>query len=237
MDKEVEKDKEVNKDNKSSNIKTSVKTLLRLFPYLQDKSKAINLKIDRESLHYISIREHAEKISLIIKNHLLKLKIEPIEAIITDSTACVGGDTISFALSRFKKVYAIELDKERSELLQNNIDVYSLNDIVEVINNNMLDTINRLDSNVIYIDPPWGGKNYKNSDNLKLSMSDVPLETICNNCFDNKIMSKPSDLVVLKLPTNYDIKHLYKEIISNEIYFYDLKKMYILVIVNPKIHF
>ena len=217
-------------------LKTNNKTLLRLFPYLQDKTKVVNLKIDKESIHYISIREYAEKISQIIKIHLNKIKINHKDAVIIDATACVGGDTISFGLSKFKQVYAIELDKNIAEYLQNNIDVYELNNVI-VINNNMLDIVNKLSSNVIYMDPPWGGKNYKTNEHLRLNISDVPLETICNNCFDSNIMHKEPELVVLKLPTNYDIKYLYEEITSKEIYFYDLIKMYILVIVNPKIYF
>lgn len=225
-----------NREDGTNSLKTNIKTLLRLFPFLQDKTKAINLKIDKESIHYISIREHAEKISDIIKTHLSKIKINYKVAVITDAAACVGGDTISFGLSKFKHVYAIEIDKLRASYLQNNIDVYELNNVT-VINNNMLETVPKLDSNVIYLDPPWGGKNYKISNNLRLSISDVPLETICNNCFDSKIMDKEPDLVVLKLPTNYDIQYLYEKVTSKEIYFYDLKKMFILVIVNPKIYF
>lgn len=208
----------------------SNRTVLRLFPYLHDKSKAQQLKIDDDSIHYISLREHAEQISNMIITHLKKINIDTSNITITDATAGVGGNTISFGM-KFKHVYAVEIDTLRSSYLKNNIDIYNLKNI-DIINDDYTKMYNKYCQNVVFIDPPWGGKDYKSHKNLRLELSDIPIETICNNLLNPNIMKKLPELIVLKLPNNYDIVYFYKELTCKKIYFYDLKKMFILVVVN-----
>lgn len=206
-----------------------IKTLLRLFPYLPDKMMASKLQIDNESIHYISIREYAEKISSIIKLHLEMLNIVKEEAIISDATAGVGGDTISFA-KNFKLVYGIEIDKVRCEYLKNNIEVYNLNN-VKVINGDCTLLLSLIeDHNVVFVDPPWGGSVYKQHNNLRLNLGDLTIESLCNKLMDTSIMKKIPELIILKLPKNYDIVYFYKNVKNKSIYYYDLNKMIILVI-------
>lgn len=209
----------------------SNKILLRLFPYLEDKDKASELKIDQDSMHYISIKEVANKISNIIKSHLQEIKLNYNNSIITDATAGVGGNTISFA-KNFKFVYSVEIDKTRSEYLLNNINVYNLKN-VKVINDDCLNVINKIDNHdVVFIDPPWGGRSYKDFKMLKLNISNISLETLCNNIFDKQKMKCTPNIIVLKLPVNYNLRYLYQKIMSSKIYFYDLKKMFIIVIIK-----
>lgn len=213
----------------------NIKTVLRLFPYLEDKNKASKLKIDSDSIYYISLREHAEQISSIISNHLLKLNIHKDDAVITDATAGVGGNTISFARN-FKYVNAIEIDEKRTEFLHNNINVYGI-DNVSVINRDCTKVLAGLDSqNVVFIDPPWGGKNYKNYNKLTLRLSNTSIEMMCNHLMDDKIMKHTPDIIVLKLPINYDLKYLYKVVKSESIYLHNLGKMSVIVIINTNKH-
>lgn len=202
-----------------------LKTMLRLFPYLGDKNKVKALQIDDDSFYYISLREYADNITNIIKIHLNNMQINPKESIITDATAGVGGNTLSFS-PHFKQVYAIEIDKKRSEFLTNNINVYNFNN-VKVINADYVKQLKEIKQNVVFIDPPWGGKTYKNHKALRLHLSDIPIEDICNELLDTD-----TNLIVLKLPINYDIKYLYRNIKIKNIYFYNLKRMFILIIIN-----
>jgi len=214
-------------DGKSKN--KNMRTILRLFPYLGDKTKAEKLKIDKESICYISLREHAEQISIIITTHLIKAHIDPTTAIITDATAGVGGNTVSFG-THFLTVNAIEIDPLRASYLTNNVNVYSLRN-VKIYNGDCTDMLKRIDNhNVVFIDPPWGGKAYKDHAALRLSLSDYSLEELCNMLLDKDKVKKVPDLIVLKLPTNYDIKHLYDSVKGRSIYFYNLEKMHIIVI-------
>lgn len=210
-----------------------IKTVLRLFPYLKEKNDATKLLIDNESIHYISVREYAEKISEIIKLHLGMLNIKGEDAIITDATAGVGGDTISFS-KNFKFVYSIELDKLRASYLENNIKIYELEN-VKVINDDCNNVLNKIDDHdVIFIDPPWQisiKDSYKQYTNLRLTIGQEYIESLCNKLVNGEFMKKIPKLIVLKLPKNYDIAYFYKNVSNNKnIYYYDLKKMIILVI-------
>ena len=217
-------------DVSSDNHNFRLRTILRLFPYLNDKLKAKELKIDKESIHYISLREHAENISLIITTHLKKLNIDPKNVVITDATAGVGGNTLSFA-KYFLKVNAIEIDPTRVSYLKNNIGVYNMTN-VDVYHEDCLKILSTLDQHVVFIDPPWGGKSYKDYISLQLYLSGVPIEEICMCLLDPNTMKSIPDLIIIKLPINYDINHFYKILKDKIIYFHDLKKMYILVVVN-----
>ncbi|QKF93825.1 RNA cap guanine-N2 methyltransferase [Fadolivirus algeromassiliense] len=208
-----------------------VSVILRLFPYLENKEDATKLKIDDDSIHYISIREYAEKISGIIRDNLTKIGIKENDAVITDATAGVGGDTISFA-KHFKSVISMEINKDRSEYLQNNIAIYKC-DNVTVMNgscNDLLCTIPEHD--VIFIDPPWQPDNtsYKQYDNLRLSIGLEPIEDFCNKLMNPSYMKCVPKLIVFKLPNNYDIAHFYKTVNIKNIYYYPLPKMIILVV-------
>lgn len=215
---------------KTLNKKT--RTSLRLFPYLKDKELGEKLLIDDDSIHYISVREYAQKISEIIKTHIKILNSDDIlenKIIITDMTAGVGGDTISFS-KNFSFVYSIELDTKRAQYLDNNINIYEC-DNVKIFNNNSMDIINSIpDHNIIYIDPPWGGVNYKLHQNLRVQLDNQYIEDVCDKLMDITFMNKVPELIVLKLPKNYDIVYFYKRFMNHKIYYYDLKKMIIIVI-------
>jgi len=223
---------EYNKKNiKKNKKKNDLKTLLRLFPRLNNKNDAVNLKIDNDSLYYISIREYADQISNIIIEYANRINVKSKEIIITDSTAGVGGNTISFC-KYFKKVYAIEIDKKRAKYLKNNLDVYNLTNI-EIIENNCINVLDKIENHdVVFIDPPWGGKNYKNYEKLKLKISDTPIEMLCNNLMNQDIMKKIPKMIILKLPNNYDIVNLYTLCNGKYIFTYNLNKMTIVVIIT-----
>lgn len=210
------------------------RSILNLFPYLKDRDRALNLKIDEKSFHYISVREYAAKISKIIKDHLEIIEIDSKSAIITDATAGVGGDAISFAIS-FKFVYAIELDKVRAEYLVNNLGVYNLKN-VKVYNDDCTNILQHIPNHdVIFIDPPWepNDEPYKNHKSLRLPIGDKfdSLEVYCNKLMDPTYMKHVPKMIVLKLPNNYDTLHFYKTVKNKNMYYYDLKKMIILVVI------
>jgi 16S rRNA G966 N2-methylase RsmD len=144
---------------------------------------------------------------------------------ITDCTAGVGGNIFSFC-NKFKHVNAIEIDKIRFDMLTNNIEIYNLQNI-NSYNLNCLDILFTLQQEVVFIDPPWGGKEYKAENNIKLHLGSVPIENLTNILLNNKICS----YVVLKLPINYDINHI-KNAISEDkkIIIHKLNKMLIIII-------
>jgi tRNA G10 N-methylase Trm11 len=196
-----------------------------------------NLQIDRESISYITTPHNAIIVSWILRSNLDGNDLHKLT--IFDGTSGVGGDTIVFG-HVFGSVIGCELDKNRFSMLQNNINVYDLSNVI-VMNDDCLKLmfdLNFLD--IVYLDPPWGGKSYKKEDNLTLSIGDMSVETIVNDLLDPEKSRSELKLIVLKLPKNYDIKHLYDTTKNAKrettLLMYELEKMLIMVfkIINHK---
>lgn len=198
----------------------------KLFPRFNEYICFKNLKIDNESIHYITTPLEAKKICGIILKHLTKFK--PIDqSTIVDGTGGVGGDTIMFC-SMFERVISIELLKERYEMLKHNINQYKFTNAT-IMNGNSTDIIPNLGSiDVIYIDPPWGGSSYKEKELLRLNLGNFPIEQFVKNCFN--LITSPK-IIVIKLPKNYDLEYLFNCLNDMcDIYLYELNKMNILAI-------
>jgi len=185
----------------------------RIFPYIKNIDK---IEIDNESLNYISIKDDAISITFLIKKYFNE------NSTIIDAMSGVGGNTISFS-KNFKKVYAIELNEKRYNMLCNNINVYELKN-VETYNDNCLNRIFSINSDIIFFDPPWGGKDYKNHEKLCLTISNVPLEDICVK------LIKLKKNIVLKLPKNYDIEFFKNKLNLEKLNIEILNKMLIIIL-------
>lgn len=192
-------------------------SLNKLFPYTKYQHK---LQIDKDSYNYITNKYYSTKITNIIIYHMKLINLYPKTCSIIDATAGVGGNTLSFA-NYFKKVYAIEIDKSRSSMLENNISIYNFTNI-QVINNDFTTIYNNISSEIVFIDPPWGGKDYKKYYRLQLSLSGITIEDLC--------IQITARIIVLKLPLNYDLFHLYSKLNFYKIYIYNLTKMLIIII-------
>lgn len=191
------------------------------------------LMIDRESISYITTPHNAIAIGWIIRSNLNN-DIPPHEVTIFDGTSGVGGDVI--ALGRvFGKVIGCELDEKRFKMLKNNVEVYNLNNTT-VVNEDCLNLVfdlNYLD--VVYMDPPWGGRSYKDEDSLRLHIGDRSIESIVVDLLDDTRSKSANKLkeIVFKLPKNYDLYYLYNSTRqakrSTTILMYELEKMLIIV--------
>jgi 16S rRNA G966 N2-methylase RsmD len=222
-----DKENKVIQENQEE-MQANLKIITRIFPFISTKTDMSKIQIDKESLRYVSLKESASDITQIILNSSIKKRLTKI--IITDSMAGVGGNSISFC-KKFSRVYSIELDEARSKMLSNNLlQVYKFTNVT-IFNNDFLKVIRTItDHNVIFLDPPWGGKCYKDVKKLTLNIGDLSLEKICNDLLDDKIMIRVPEIIILKLPKNYDINYFYRNLTNKHIYYHDLKKMIILVI-------
>ncbi|AYV84227.1 MAG: putative RNA methylase [Hyperionvirus sp.] len=203
----------------------------RLFPDVREFGLQHKLKINLESIMYITIPYDADKITKIICNHMGKGGLEAKDAVITDGTAGVGGNTISF-VRNFLKVNAIEIDQERFNYLFNNVNLYG--DVnVTFFRGDAVALIPKLKQDIIFIDPPWGGKCYKEKDNIKkLCLGELDIEELCWKFLDGESMVEVPKLIVLKLPKNYDVQMIYRRLGDRKIYYYGLNKMIIIVVEN-----
>jgi len=222
--------------------------IARIFPIIKNFNNYSKLKIDEDSFSYITVREIADMITKIISYHLLFFNLNPQKITIIDYTAGVGGNVLSFS-KYFNYVYGIEIDKTRADYLENNVNVYGFHNVTVIndssINFNYNEMI-KINPNIIFMDPPWGGNDYKNSENLLLSLGEKSIEDLVIDIINifsdyylierNDNLNRRNKLIVLKLPKNYDVEYFYNyinkfKLINYEvkIYLYILNKMIILI--------
>lgn len=195
-------------ENKPTN---NINKKIRIFPTLRNINNYDKLQIDDESFNYITLKEIADYISKLICYNLLINNINPSKSVLVDLTAGVGGNTISFA-KYFNHIHAIEIDENRSNFLQNNIDVYELSNVSvynkcgnEFIDENLL----HLGANIVFVDPPWGGSSYKDHDTISLSLGNTSLQVVVLNIINKIKQNNVDKFIFLKLPKNYNINQLY----------------------------
>lgn len=185
-----------------------------------------NMQYTYDAITYMSRRIDAEITTGIIISHTNKLRMEYEKLTITDATAGIGGDTFSFA-TFFEHVNAIEENVMTFRMLENNVSKCNYNNVT-LINNNYLDVMENIKQDIVFIDPPWGGKCYKKYKSITLTLGEVAIEEICSRLLVS------GNIVVLKLPLNYDFEKLYKISLCEDVsvFLHKLKRMYIVVLYN-----
>ena len=148
----------------------------------------LKLKGDTEGMYSLSYKEDADLLSNIIKDKFGDIKI-------IDGTSGIGGNSISFGL-HFSSIVSIEINKERFKYLQANLEFFKLK--CTLYNDDMLNHLND-DYDLIFIDPPWGGPNYKLEKSLSLSLGNIKLKEL------TKILRELNKIIVYKLPFNYNL--------------------------------
>jgi len=168
-----------------------------LFPHKENIEYA-KLQTTNEGLYSITKRRDSERIISIINQNVKDVR----KKTITDATGCIGGDTIQFALA-FEHVHSIELSLENFNILSNNINVFGLTNIS--LYNGDCTTIFDWKTDLLYIDPPWGGPEYKSKVNLDLMIGSKRIDVWLEELLMRK--NRPS-YIFLKLPHNYNFKRL-----------------------------
>lgn len=218
-----------------------------IFPKISD-DKIPHLMIDDESIKFITFHSSAQEITNVIMNNLndfpcstqlhddiwneMTSENKMKQLIITEMTAGVGGNVLNFA-KYFKQVNAIEINSTRFEYLQKNIELYECAN-VNCYNDDSLNFLIGNDDivqDIIFFDPPWGGKNYKLFTNLRLKFGKYSIENVCKILFQQD----KNKMIILKLPNNYDFNYIDDELKNYKIIKCILDRMTILIVKNyPK---
>jgi 16S rRNA G966 N2-methylase RsmD len=187
--------------------------LKKIFP-VPPNNNYNGLNYDDEGLYSITHPKEADIISSIIIEILGTNEIS-----IVDLTAGCGGNVLSF-VKHFNKVLGIEINTERYNILKGNLAKYSYNNYELICADATNNLINYKNYDVFFIDPPWGGPDYKKHSNLQLYLSNIKLN-------DFILMLPKNKLIVLKLPFNYNYGfinlYLIKKLIINNIIILFLK--------------
>lgn len=142
--------------------------------------------------------------------------------VVTDGTACVGGNVLSFC-DYFAHVNAVECDATRLQMLRHNLTVLH-KDNATCIHASYLDVMLALTQDVVFLDPPWGGPEYKELTKVDLYLDGIPLHDICSR------LQGHAECVVLKVPSNFDCDKFAQHVPGSVAVHRDLKKMHLVVL-------
>ncbi len=133
---------------------------------------------------------------------------------LTEASACVGGNSWSFA-DKVKNINLIEIDKNNFKALKHNMGVVFnkevINDTLEYkagktmnfFNDNYIKIRDELGGDIIFYDPPWGGVDYKNEPQVGYSYNGkfYNLEEMSKKSF----YKVPPELIVFRIPMSSNI--------------------------------
>lgn len=199
-----------------------------LFPKL--KSGQDQIAHEDDGLRYVTYASTAATIANHIYYKVLKFHGENSKISVIDCTAGLGGDTIGFAQHKgYDHVYALELDKKRYDCLCENVNLYELEEKVECVNQNSFTWIEKNDLSkkdsfvLLCIDPPWGGDNYKDTKVISdLYLFDENLKKVSIFEIIKKVINfRTVDIILLKLPTNFNTFYIRKLTKSYDWIFYE----------------
>ena len=156
------------------------------------------LKMTPEGEYSITKRKDGEVLLAHMKSMIKGIKTKSI----TDLTGNVGGDTILFGL-HFKDVKSIEMNPENFEALKNNVEVFGLKNVDVMQGDSTKVYVWKTD--VLYLDPPWGGPEYKTNKELDLYLGDERVDLFLDRILKQE--TKP-DYIFMKLPANYHFDRL-----------------------------
>jgi 16S rRNA G966 N2-methylase RsmD len=123
-------------------------------------------------------------------------------AVITDATACIGGNTMAFAKYFF--VNAVEMSPQRAYLLARNINAFNFENVTRVICSDYLHIMDTLKQDIVFFDPPWGGRDYKKHEKIDMFLGEVDIKSIAIRLLN----TRKAAIVAIKAPLNYNVKGL-----------------------------
>lgn len=174
---------------------------ISLFPLEEgiDRSKAL---VTMESRSVMTSPEEADGLTRIVETRLSALLTgrAPSRMTITDATAHVGGNTLSFSRV-FGRVNAVEVSSVYHECLVHNVRLYK-RDNVSCFLGDYTDRafIGTLKQDAVFIDPPWGGVGYRMHKRISLALSNTSLTSIITT-----LMGGHTRMVVVKAPLTFDL--------------------------------
>ena len=223
----------------SREINLSQQEKAYLFPTLPNKNnistdsskenkESKDFRLIFDSIYSMSSPKQAKAVLNILHYFFKKSQLK--DKVLVDATAHVGGNTFPF-IGKVKKLICCEIQTLTSQLLQHNINVYSKlflpnlqkndntkNNEVLVLNQDFVQfDFQRYKPNIIIVDAPWGGPNYRRRKDKDLYLSNekffTNLATVRKEPDPNLSLSsllldvwfpeESVEIVILKVPTQY----------------------------------
>jgi adenine-specific DNA methylase len=164
-----------------------------------------DFKLNEEGSFSITRPYESAQIIYLIENFIRYIEKDEIDLsnrILTDATACMGGDLVRFS-KYFRMINGIEILEENFILLVQNCKQFGCHN-VNLFCQNYIEIYDKLKQDVIYLDPPWGGTSYKNKDFISLKMGDLELWELVNLIKEKRL----TKFIFIKAPMNVCLEKL-----------------------------
>jgi len=125
---------------------------------------------------------------------------ETTDITVTDATGGMGGLAIYLA-PHLKKIKLVEVVSQHARIIQGNMKVYNITNY-QVYRRDYLEIMNRLTQDVVFFDPPWGGRGYSKNKQLSLGLNNVNIACICNHLIENGRVK----MIIIFAPKNFDLE-------------------------------
>jgi len=165
------------------------------------EAEIVQLQADEVALYSITPANDANTMSVLCAN-LPGMRDLGRKPVITDGCACVGGNVLSFALSGlFANVNAVELDRSRASMLEHNVSVIRARaeTPVNIFTGSYTELLHTLSQDIVFLDPPWGGPEYKQQKTVNLFLGEKHLADVVHDLHSDS----QTKYVVWKAPTNF----------------------------------
>ena len=168
-----------------------------LFPQKPDVDYS-RLHMTPEGLYSVTRRRDGERMMGIMRECIPNMHKKSI----TDATACVGSDTMRFSLE-FARVDAVEWKHDNVVVLRHNVNEFGVTNVS--IHEGDVTKLFKWKTDVLYIDPPWGGPEYYKTAKLDVYLGPMRLDN-----WLEQLLKQPTrpQYIVLKLPRNYNFAHI-----------------------------
>ena len=170
------------------------------------------IKMDRESWYSVTPEKIAKYTAKLIEGKT-----------IIDGFCGSGGNVIQFS-KYCSKVYAIDISNKKLSICKNNCEVYNCKNNIRFIHSDFLKMKNKIKADYIFLSPPWGGTEYKNSTVYSIKKFMYPDITDII-----RVSLNVANNILFFLPRNLDLDELFdlcskvkneiKEDSGNELFF------------------
>jgi predicted RNA methylase len=176
------------------------------------KEKRFLIETDKVALFSITAPALADAQTKIILDTYKEFKLPQDGPIyITDATACVGGNSFSFAKAGME-VRAFEISPQRAVMLAHNVLTTGYQNNVSVYNGDYTKLYLTAETDIVFMDPPWGGRDYKDKESLDLFLGTTNINDLVvkltGGTQEAPTPTVFAKLVAIKAPLNYNIKGL-----------------------------
>jgi hypothetical protein len=165
-----------------------------------------NFKLNKEGSFSITRPYESKQVVDIISKFI---NFDLSELILTDATACVGGDLINFS-NYFWMVNGIEINSNNFNLLVYNCKKFRCKN-VNLFCQDYCEIYKNLKQDIIYIDPPWGGTGYRKYNSVSLEIGNLKLWELMRNIIDLRLCK----YIFVKVPINVSLEFIHYDRIYN----------------------